>query len=201
MADLNVQPKKKSSILPWLLLLAGVIALIYFLSKGCSPAADKNVATTSTTAPAAGNWDNVDFNSPRASYNEITDSSINVQGNDQYGIYGLGENVLFETDNATLKSDAEANLKQIAASIKQRYDGGEVRVFGYTDAKGSADYNMQLAEDRARSVRDWLIKNAGISEDHITMHPVGEARPVASNATEPGRQQNRRVEIVARKGS
>ena len=214
MADLHVQPKKSSSILPWILGLLALIALIYFLTKGCNKAdtvattndsTSTTTTTNTTTAPlagaAGGYWDSVDFNAPTVNYGEISDTSIQVRGNDQVGIYGMGENVLFDSDKSTIRPQAENNLRQIVASINQRYKGGEVRVYGYTDAKGSASYNQQLAEERARAVRDWLTQNGNLGEGRISLHPVGEARPVASNATEEGRQQNRRVEVVARKAS
>ena len=54
---------------------------------------------------------------------------------------------------------------------------------------------------RAEAVRNWLTQNGNISQDRISVHPVGEADPVASNQTAEGRQQNRRVEIVARRGN
>lgn len=210
MAELNVQPKQKKSIVPWLLLALGIIALIFFLARGCNndktdaaatdtTAAATGTGTTTDTSRAAGqSWGDVDFNAPAASYSEITDTNINVRGNSNYGIYGLGENILFDEGKSTIRANAQQNLKQVAASVAQRYKGGVVRVFGYTDAVGSAGYNKELAQQRAEAVRDWLVKNGNIAEDRITVHPVGEARPVASNSTEQGRQQNRRVEIVAK---
>lgn len=219
MADLNVQPKQRKSWLPWLLLALGIIALIFFLMRSCNSNKGKEGATDSTasassrsdTSASAGvgtttdssgakglAWGDVDFNAPAASYAEITDKNINVRGNNNYGIYSLGENILFDEGKSTIRSDAAKNLKQVAASVEKRYKGGAVRVFGYTDAVGSAGYNKELAEQRATAVRDWLVKNGNISEDRISIQPVGEARPVASNSTEQGRQHNRRVEIVAR---
>lgn len=213
MADLNVQPKQKKSVLPWLLLALGVIALIFFLMRGCNNDKGKEGATDSTSASTSSTgtttdatgarglaWGDVDFNAPAAAYEEITDKNIDIRGNNNYGIYGLGENILFDEGKNTIRKDAEQNLKQITTSIEKRYKGGEVRVFGYTDAIGSAGYNKELAEQRATAVRDWLVKNGSISEDRISIEPVGEARPVASNSTEQGRQQNRRVEIVAKPG-
>ncbi len=200
MADLNVQPKKKS-ILPWILLILGILALIIFLMRGCNKTNDTAVVTTDSvksTGDTARGWNDVDFNAPAATYPEIKDSNITVRGNNNYGIYGLGENILFDEGKATLKADAEQNLKQIAASIEQRYKGADVRVYGYTDAIGSAGYNKELAEQRAQAVSDWLSKNGNIGKDKISMQPVGEERPVATNATSEGRKQNRRVEIVAR---
>jgi outer membrane protein OmpA-like peptidoglycan-associated protein len=215
MADLDVQPKKKGgSLLPWILLGLGVLALLIFLARGCNDKVDDNAAATAdsatnTVSNAANNtagairdwWDDVDFNAPAAKFDEVTDRNIDVRGNDRYGIYGVNENVLFDEGKNTIRSGAEANLKQIAASISQRYGSGNVRVYGHTDAVGSAGYNKELAEQRAQAVRDWLVKNGNVAEGKISVHPVGESQPVASNATESGRQQNRRVEIVAGGGS
>ena len=203
MADLDVQPKKKSSILPWILLALGIIALLIFLIRGCGDDnADTQATTTDTitsnTGGAANTWDGVDFNAPPVQYEEITDTNINVRGTGDYAIYGLGENILFDEDKSTIRSGAEQNLQQIAASLTKRYPNAEVRVYGHTDAQGSPGYNKELAEQRAETVRAWLVKNGNISEANLSLHPVGESQPVASNATEGGRQQNRRVEIVAK---
>ena len=222
MADLNVQPKQKKSILPWLLLALGILALLFFLFRGCNnkdnalpagadsvssamntntgAAANGNAGGTDTTVAAAtgvGGWGNVDFNAPAAKFEEITDTTISVRGNEKFAIYGLGENILFDEGKNALRSNAQKNLQQIASSISKRFSGAQVRVFGYTDSIGSPGYNKQLAEQRAEAVRNWLVKNGNISEGSISLQPVGEARPVATNATEQGRQQNRRVEIVA----
>jgi len=187
----------------------GAIALIYFLTRNRSDN-DNAAATTTTTDTtststntAAGvqdgdNWNDVDFNAPALRYNEITNKNIDVRGNNNYGIYGVGENILFDEVKSTIRAGAEANLRQIATSINQRYNGGNIRVYGHTDAVGSASYNKELAEQRAEAVRNWLVKNGNVAENRISLHPVGESQPAASNATEGGRQQNRRVEIVAR---
>lgn len=202
MAELNVQPKKATNILPWILLLAGLAALIWFLTRKKDD--DKAVATTATTTQnststnnATADWSGIDFNAPAVSYDEITDKNINVRGNDSYGIYGLGENILFDENAATIRPDAEANLKQIAGSIDKRYNGGEIRVYGFTDAQGSAGYNKDLAQQRADAVKAWMQSN-GVDAGRISINAIGEGQPVATNSTEEGRQQNRRVEIVAR---
>ena len=207
MAEIEVQPKKKSSILPWLLLALGIIALIIFLTRNADDdeAAVANTATEDTLSTSGGNaamadnaWNDVDFNAPAVTYDEVTNRDISVSGNDNYGIYGIGEDILFDENKSTLKADASGNLQQIAASIGKRYNEGQIRVYGYTDAQGSAGYNKELAQQRAEAVRDWLVQNSNITQDRISLHPIGENNPVASNATESGRQQNRRVAIVAR---
>ncbi|RYD94492.1 MAG: OmpA family protein [Sphingobacteriales bacterium] len=209
MADLHVQPKKKNNWLPWLLLLLGLIALIVLLSRGCNndrhdseavPVTDTvtRSTTTTTTSNAVGDWNGVDFNAPAVQYEEVSNKDIEVRGNDQYSIYGVGEDILFDKGSATLRSDAEQNLQQIAASIQKRHNAGNVRIYGYTDASGSADANQELSARRAEAVRDWLTSKGSISAGRLSMQAQGESQPVASNQTESGRQQNRRVEIVAR---
>ena len=215
MAELDVQPKKKSSWLPWLIAAIILLLLLFILFRSCNKTGamattgthgDTSAAVTGTTTPAtgtaanaAGDWGSIDRNAPAASYEELTGKNINVRGNDNYGIYSLGENILFDNDKSTIKKDAEQNLKQLAASINKRFGGGDVRIYGYTDSVGTPGYNKQLAQDRAEAVKQWLVTNGSITEGKISLNPVGEGQPIATNATEKGRQQNRRVEVVARK--
>jgi len=154
-----------------------------------------NASTASTGLP----WGNIDFNAPMAAYDEITDKNISVRGSENYAIYGLGENILFDEGKNTIRTNAAQNLKQIAGSIDKRFKGASVRVYGYTDSVGSKGYNKELAEQRAEAVKNWLVQDGNIPENNISLQPVGESHPVASNASEAGRQQNRRVEIVALK--
>jgi len=206
MAEINVEPKKKrsGSILPWVLgvLALVVVCFLLFRNKDKSDSyADRDRTTynnASDNAAAATGWNAIDWNAPSTRYDEVTDRSIEVRSKDNYAIYGLGEDVLFDKDAATIRPDAEANLKQIAASINKRYDGGQVGVFGFTDASGSQEHNQQLSQQRAEAVKTWLAKN-GINDDHISIQAKGENNPAASNATDEGQQKNRRVEIVARK--
>lgn len=147
------------------------------------------------------NWNDIDvIGAPAAKYDEITDRGITVRGNENYGVYDLEENVLFNTGEATIRSDAEARLKSIAGSIKQRYDGGRVRIYGFTDAQGGAEMNKELSQKRAEAVRMWLQSNASMPADRLSIQAMGESGAVATNTTEAGKQQNRRVQIVARKG-
>lgn len=200
MAELDVQPKSKSPWWIWLLLILVILGLIFFL-RGCNNDetaatgdADSTANIEATTVP---DWDNVDFNSPDASYEEITDKEISVRGNDQYTIYGLGENILFATGKDEIQGSAEAQLKQISGSLEKRYNGASIAVYGNTDSTGNAGQNKKLGEERAESVKQWLVKNANIAEDKISVHSKGQSDPVATNKTAEGRQMNRRVEIVA----
>ncbi|MBE9463603.1 OmpA family protein [Dyadobacter subterraneus] len=126
----------------------------------------------------------------------ITDTSISVRGNDKYTIYGLGENILFESEQDQVQGKAKDKLEQISKSIKKRFSNYWIAVYGNTDATGDADLNQKLSAKRAESVKNWLVDNAGVSTEKISMGAMGEKDPVASNASEQGRKMNRRVEIV-----
>lgn len=102
--------------------------------------------------------------------------------------------ILFDFDSSTLRSEARRNLSEFAGSM-QEYPETEILIVGHTDSKGSDSYNQQLSEDRADSAADYLIQQ-GLNPGRITTMGKGETEPVATNDTEAGRQQNRRVEVA-----
>lgn len=207
MAHLEVEPKKP---FPWLWIILGLIilAVLFFLLKGCGGKAsdqtktDSTVTTTTDTttktaiAATQPDWSKVDFNAPEIKDEDITDKDVSVRGNDQYTIYSLGEDILFATDQHTLQGSAEAKLNQITAALNKRFKGAIIGVYGSTDATGDAAHNKQLGADRANAVKDWLTNN-GIDASKVSVQSLGENHPVATNATATGRQQNRNVSIVA----
>jgi len=102
--------------------------------------------------------------------------------------------VLFETGKYNLSTDAQLKLAKLSGII-QAHPGLNLAIEGYTDTTGSADFNMKLSQQRADTVRDFLISQ-GLLPDTITSKGFGEANPIADNSTAAGRKQNRRVEIV-----
>jgi hypothetical protein len=102
--------------------------------------------------------------------------------------------VLFDTNKYTLKPGAREKLAKVAG-ILLAYPDLKVQVEGYTDSTGTPDYNQQLSERRAMTVRDYLV-GQGINLNNVTAQGFGQNDPVASNATASGRQQNRRVQMV-----
>jgi outer membrane protein OmpA-like peptidoglycan-associated protein len=104
--------------------------------------------------------------------------------------------VLFDFNQASLKPGAREKLSKLAGVLLAYPGSYHIEIEGHTDAVGSQDYNQKLSEDRAETVHDYLAK-AGIAPDRIVaVRGFGKIRPVASNDTPEGRQQNRRVEIV-----
>lgn len=104
----------------------------------------------------------------------------------------LGD-VLFETGKAELLSGALAQLDKLAVFLNQ--NPRNVLVEGHTDSRGSAEFNMNLSQQRAESVRNALVAR-GIAGTRILARGFGESRPLANNTTQTGRQQNRRVELT-----
>jgi outer membrane protein OmpA-like peptidoglycan-associated protein len=102
--------------------------------------------------------------------------------------------LLFDFDSSDLRDQARANLADLAENLDS-YEGTDILVVGHTDSRGSEAYNMRLSERRAESAEDYLIRQ-GISPDRIRSTGLGESEPEATNETEVGRQENRRVEVA-----
>ncbi len=105
----------------------------------------------------------------------------------------LGD-VLFETAKAELLPGTQRHIESVSAFLKQN-PNRRVLIEGHTDNRGSETYNLGLSERRANSVRFALMQR-GIASNRMLAKGFGKSRPMASNSSEIGRQQNRRVEIT-----
>jgi outer membrane protein OmpA-like peptidoglycan-associated protein len=118
----------------------------------------------------------------------------------------LDADVLFDFDKYDLRLEAVDSLRKVG-EVAKSYGNSPMLIEGHTDSKGSPPYNMKLSENRATSVKNWLVQNAGVSASRISTRGFGETKPVAPNtnpngADNPaGRQKNRRVEITIRTSS
>ena len=102
--------------------------------------------------------------------------------------------VLFDTGKYSLKAGAREKLAKVAG-ILLAYPGLNIEVGGYTDNVGGDTMNQTLSENRAGSVRDYLVRE-GVSTNSVSSRGFGNTLPVASNDNSAGRQQNRRVELL-----
>ncbi|SDY67779.1 OmpA family protein [Citreimonas salinaria] len=109
-------------------------------------------------------------------------------------IVTMPQDILFATDSAQLQPRLIGDLQTVAYSLRQ-YPDTTVQVIGHTDNTGSAAYNLDLSQRRARAVSSVLVSE-GVSSGRIQTIGRGEDQPIASNLTTEGRAQNRRVEIV-----
>jgi outer membrane protein OmpA-like peptidoglycan-associated protein len=107
----------------------------------------------------------------------------------------LDGQVLFVTGKAELLPIARDRLNQVAKSLKDLDDDTLVSVEGFTDSRGADDANLKLSQQRADSVKDYLVSQ-GVKAEKLRAVGRGEASPVASNDSPEGRANNRRVEIV-----
>ena len=107
----------------------------------------------------------------------------------------LGENsVRFDTNKSTLTATAKANLDKLVPVFKS-YADTDIVIYGYTDSTGSAEYNLNLSQQRANSVEKYL-ESKGLNMSRFKMVGMGIADPIATNDTPEGRSQNRRVEFA-----
>ena len=102
--------------------------------------------------------------------------------------------ILFPVDSAQVSGQSQSDLYALAQNLNQ-YPNSTVTVVGHTDNTGSAAYNQTLSERRAMSVAS-VLRGAGVSGGRIRAVGAGENQPIASNLSEAGRSQNRRVEIT-----
>ena len=106
----------------------------------------------------------------------------------------LSSLILFDVNKYDLKDSSKEGLDQVV-QLLQAYPTNSLRITGHTDSVGSDAHNQLLSEHRAKAVMDYLVQKGKINPARIKVVGFGKHRPVASNVTEIGRQQNRRVEI------
>ncbi len=116
-----------------------------------------------------------------------------VKDDDRGMVITLQGEVLYATGKSDLKPGAMAKLDQIADALRGKEQ--PMVVYGFTDNVGTRDFNMDLSQRRANSVRDYLVQK-GIPRDLITAEGKGPDNPISDNGSIEGRASNRRVEIV-----
>jgi len=104
------------------------------------------------------------------------------------------DGVLFAYDSDQLQPAARDNMRRFAASL-QKYPNTRTLIVGHTDSDGSSAYNLDLSDRRALSAASFIAAE-GVDRARITTAGRGEAEPIATNGTDAGRQQNRRVEVA-----
>lgn len=121
-------------------------------------------------------------------------AELEARPSDRGLVLTLGSDVLFGLDEFELREGAQRTIGRIAEFL-QEYEDRQVLVEGFTDSTGARDYNLELSERRANSVRDALIER-GVDPSRINTRGYGLDYPVATNDTQAGRQLNRRVEVI-----
>lgn len=109
------------------------------------------------------------------------------------GASSVLRNIFFDVDQYTLREKSKTELTEIVKFLRENA-GVRVEIEGHTDNTGSLTHNMELSENRAKSVYDFLLK-AGVGQERLSYRGYGPSRPKAPNDTEDNRQQNRRIEF------
>lgn len=120
-----------------------------------------------------------------------TDVEVVRQGDEL--LLNMPSGITFDTDSYAIKPEFRSTLDRIAETLSS-YNQTYVDVYGHTDSVGSDAYNLTLSKNRAEGVAGYLATH-GVARARIGTQGFGESKPVASNDSEAGRQQNRRVEI------
>ncbi len=107
----------------------------------------------------------------------------------------LKEKVMFATGKATIDQRSYPLLDDVATALLAHQEAKKVRVEGHTDSTGSAKLNQKLSQDRADSVKTYLVQK-GVDPGRLEAKGFGSSRPIASNKTADGREENRRVDFV-----
>jgi len=128
----------------------------------------------------------------------LEEGPLRVTESDREIQVSLGAEILFDTGESVLRPEAAAALGQLAALVQDHPDL-PIEIEGHTDSTGTPAFNARLSLARAETVKRWLVAHGSVTESRVTTRGYGPERPVASNGTAQGRQQNRRVEVRLRK--
>lgn len=102
--------------------------------------------------------------------------------------------LMFDVDSDALRTEARTNLGELAKSF-DKYEDSDIMIVGHTDNTGTEAHNQKLSEDRANAAAGFLVNN-GVKGKRIRTLGLGEMEPVATNETNAGRQENRRIEVA-----
>ena len=124
---------------------------------------------------------------------QLQNTGVSVTRVGQQIILNMPSNITFDVDSATVQPAFNETLISVGLVLK-KFNRTIIDVYGHTDNSGGDEYNLQLSQRRAVSVAT-VLANQGIDQRRFYIEGRGEGDPIASNANETGRSQNRRVEI------
>ncbi len=176
---------------------AGIGALVGYLSARDKSRRDKRKAILigagvgGLTGAAVGSYMDKQEDELRQ---QLQGTGVSVTRSGDELILNMPGNITFATDSSALNPSFHEVLNSVVLILK-KFDKTLIEVAGHTDSTGSREYNKKLSWQRAQSVANYLV-DQGVDSQRIITVGHGEERPIASNKTAEGRQQNRRVELT-----
>lgn len=174
------------------------LGISYALGETAPAAAAEPAPAPAPAAPVDSDGDGVPDDRDRC---PDTPSNRRV---DQYGCEYVLERtetirmeVLFGFDSAEVRDQYMSEVERVAEFLQQ-YGGADADIEGHADSVGTDSYNKELSQERANAIRQVLIDRFNIDPSRLTAVGYGEEKPIASNETEEGRHQNRRVVAVVK---
>lgn len=132
----------------------------------------------------------------RDAMNKLAEAAaLHVKEEPRGTVIVLPGSVLFESGKSMLTASAQQKLTLIAGTLAPQAEEHNIVVEGHTDSQGARDFNMQLSQERAQAVMNFLVSR-GVPAEAISAVGIGPDRPIADNNTRDGRTENRRVELV-----
>ncbi len=182
-------PKKRLPIWAWLLPLLALLLLGIWLFNRHS----REATSTSAVATPVADQTKPDASAPQTA-TAWTAATIADSIRSKGSVSFTDNDVHFATASATLAGDSQAVLDQTAQALKDNPDW-RMRVVGHTDSVGSDSANAVLSQQRANSVVAYLTAH-GVDSSRLSVDAKGASQPVASNQTDTGRAENRRVDLI-----
>ncbi len=164
---------------------------------------DKSTGKFLVTLPSGNNYNitvkaegylfqSVNFDIPQGGDYQVIEKDI-VMNKVSIGMVIVLNNIFFDNDKFTLRKESESELENLFKLLSEN-PSLKIEIDGHTDNRGGAEHNQKLSENRAHAVVDYLL-GKGINQTRLSYKGLGLTKPVASNATEEGRQLNRRTEF------
>jgi len=155
-------------------------------AQQAASAADQKATNAQRTADSANQ-------AVQTANTRITTVENEIAGMDTYTA-GPPTSVTFKFNSSALSADAKKTLDDVAGQVANMKSGYAVEVQGFTDGRGSENYNYGLSDRRAEAVKRYLVSK-NVQLHRVSIVGLGKENPVADNKTEKGREQNRRVEV------
>lgn len=202
----DTNPFTITKLLPWIILILVSLALFYFIQNGCNKKEEVELVpepakdTVAIKAPVDPQKQYIlpDNTTIKAIPGTFTANLLDFLSSAEKGKTCLAfDKVSFENNSFKLTKSSDPQLQQLV-KILSAYADVKIDLEGHTDDAGDDGKNKNLSKERAKVIKTWLT-DQGIAQNRINIKGWGEEKPVASNDTEKGRNQNRRVEVCVNK--